>query len=119
MTAGKNNIAIATDQGAFNIDKMVFTVKNGGNTNNNTSNNNTSNNNNTSSNNTITNSIINNIISNNNSSVNDFIENNDKLPQTGRSFGLKDLLQIIIVLSIIIISILIIRDNKCKKAKKE
>ncbi len=32
LTAGKNNIAIATDRGAFNIDKMVFTVKNGGST---------------------------------------------------------------------------------------
>ena len=54
LTAGKNNIAIATDQGAFNIDKMVFTVKNGGsaatNTNTNTNNNNNWNNNTTANN---------------------------------------------------------------------
>jgi len=46
LTAGKNNIAIATDQGAFNIDKMVFTVKNGGAATNTTTNTNTNNNNN-------------------------------------------------------------------------
>jgi len=57
LTAGKNNIAIATDQGAFNIDKMVFTVKNGGSTTTNTTtNNNSSNNNNNSSSSTSNNS---------------------------------------------------------------
>ncbi len=45
LTAGKNNIAIATDQGAFNIDKMVFTVKNGGSTATNTTTNTNTNNN--------------------------------------------------------------------------
>ena len=57
LTAGKNNIAIATDQGAFNIDKMVFTAKSGSSTNNNTGNN-TNNNNwgNTGNNNSNTNS---------------------------------------------------------------
>lgn len=44
LTAGKNNIAIATDRGAFNIDKMVFTVKNGGSTATNTTTNTNTNN---------------------------------------------------------------------------
>lgn len=54
LTAGLNNIAIATDQGGFNLDKMVFTAK-GGNSNtgnSNTSNNNTSNHNPSNNNNT-------------------------------------------------------------------
>ena len=55
LTAGKNNIAIATDRGGFNIDKMVFTAKGGSSnattsvsnttTNNSTTNNNATNNN--------------------------------------------------------------------------
>ncbi len=48
LTAGANNLAIATDRGAFNIDKMVFTVKNeNSNTNSGNSNNNNWGNNNT------------------------------------------------------------------------
>lgn len=61
LNAGKNTIGLATDQGAFNIDKMVFTEKKGGSSaqtttyttsattqTNNNSNNNTGNNNNNS-----------------------------------------------------------------------
>jgi len=52
LSAGKNTLGIATDQGAFNIDKMVFTMG-GSSSNNNTSSNNNNNNwnNNTSGNN--------------------------------------------------------------------
>lgn len=76
-------------------------------------------NNNNNINNSITNNITNNNNSNNNSELNDYIENNDKLPQTGRTFELKNLLQIIIIVAIIIISVLVIKENKSKKTKKE
>lgn len=53
LSAGKNTLGIATDKGAFNIDKMVFTKSGSTSSNNNTSNNNNNNwNNNTSNNNT-------------------------------------------------------------------
>ncbi|MBE5930994.1 MAG: carbohydrate-binding protein [Lachnospiraceae bacterium] len=67
LTAGKNNIAIATDRGAFNIDKMVFTAK-GGNTDNNTGNN--TNNNNTNNNNWNNNTNNNNTNNNQNNNTN-------------------------------------------------
>ena len=72
-----------------------------------------------SSSNTNTNTSTNTNINNNeNSEVNNLIDNN-KLSQTAKNFEFKTLLQIIIVLSILTIVILIIRDNKYKKTKKE
>lgn len=77
---------------------------------------NTNVNNNNNNNNTINiNNIISNLLNNTNTSLNDFIQNNDKLPQTGRFFGLKHLLELIIIVSVTLILILTIQESKLKK----
>ena len=50
--------------------------------------------------------------SNNNMTLEDYLNNKHKLPQTGEFFGLKHLLKIIILSSLLLLGYLAIKENK-------
>lgn len=65
----------------------------------------------------ITNSVTTDSTNNISSQITNYTNNNSKLPQTGRFFTVKNLLQILIIVSIVLLVFLVIKDNKTKNKK--